>query len=370
MYRVSDTSKYLPNRGRWNSTVRFIEKENIYVNKNQSFRIDFPNIFTHEIIPYFTKQQQPLRDKWEKGDYMSFWSSQLFFAVHSATTALGISAEMLLDKSIPAIVSSILRFHVYYHIRRILHRLQSPTPLEDGFDANDNNYSKGMFQQLCSEYGSDPRSLYKFESNSHSWAEANKEFFLIRERDYAKWIIPKSQGLTRFALTKISESIRLYARILLGSQFQGRASILGNTAANTSVKQLYLQEFETLVKRHESLEQDLAEFVKLLKYARTPVNLVVIPQCYMLPSDLELHVGKINDWNNDTLTATAISKIGQIRRDINGPKKIDETFKSPRKESDELEHHEKVFAKEHEDDKQALIILMTPVIIGLIWYFK
>ena len=371
MYRVNASSKYPPNRGRWDSTVRFIEKANIYVRGDASFHIDFPDIFTHERIPYFEKYQQALRDKWEKGDYMSFWSSQLFFAVHCASTALGISAEMVLDQSIPPIVNSILRFHVYYHIRRILHRLESPTPLEDGFDANNNNYSKGMFQQLCSEYGANPQSLYKFESNSHSWSEANKEFFLIRPRDYAKWIIPKSQGLKRPGLTKISESIRLYARILLGSQFQGRASILGNSAANTSVKQLYLQEFETLVKRPESLQQDLNEFEKLLKYARTPVNLVVIPQCYMLPSDLELHVVKINGWNNHTLIADfPNARLGEIR-DINNASKVEESkFRSKIRKNGELEHHEKVFAKEHEDDKQALIIGMTPVIIGLIWYFK
>ena len=193
MYRVNQIVLHIhPNRGRWDSTVRFIEKaEHICTQEILVFATNFPDIFTHERIPYFEKYQQALRDKWEKGDYMSFWSSQLFFAVHCATTALGISAEMVLDQSIPPIVNSILRFHVYYHIRRILHRLESPTPLEDGFDANNNNYSKGMFQQLCSEYGANPKSLYKFESNSHSWSEASNEFFVIRrtrlcEMDYSE----------------------------------------------------------------------------------------------------------------------------------------------------------------------------------------
>ena len=366
MYRVNQNITYHPNRGRWNSTVRFEEKQNIYVNQNQSFHIDFPNIFTHERIPYFEKYQQALRDKWEKGDYMSFWSSQLFFAVHCATTALGISAEMLLDKSIPAIVNSILRFHVYYHIRRILHRLKSPTPLEDGFDAYNNNYSKGAFQKLCSEYGANPQSLYKFESNSHSWDEPGKEFFLIRPRDYAKWITPQSQGLTEHGLTKLSESIRLYTRLLLGSQFEGRASVLGSSAKNTSVRQLYLQEFESIIKRPEDLDSDLNEFNKLLKYARTPVNLVVVPQCYMMPSDLELHVGEINDWNNRTLVAPESSKIGEIQS-VNS---VVEQTVHRKKVTEELEQHEKVFAKEHENDKQALVIGLTAVIIGVFLYLK
>ena len=99
-------------------------------------------------------------------------------------------------------------------------------------------------------------------------SEPGKEFFLIRPRDYAKWITPQSQGLTEHGLTKLSESIRLYTRLLLGSQFQGRASILGSSAKNTSVRQLYLQEFESIIKRPESLDSDLNEFVQTLEICK------------------------------------------------------------------------------------------------------
>ena len=64
------------------------------------------------------------------------------------------------------------------------------------------------------------------------------------------------------------------------------------------------------------------------------------------------------------------AKLSEIR-DINDASKVEESkFKSMRRKNGELEHHEKVFPKEHEDDKQALIIGMTSVIIGLIRYFQ
>ena len=55
------------------------------------------------------------------------------------------------------------------------------------------------------------------------------------------------------------------------------------------------------------------------------VNLVVIPQCYMLPSDLELHVVKINGWNNNTLIADfPNARLGEIRN-INNKSKVEES---------------------------------------------
>ena len=91
----------------------------------------------------------------------------------------------------------------------------------------------------------------------------------------------------------------------------------------------------------------------------------------MIPSDLELHVGKINDWNNRILVAPNNSKIGEIKN-INSKQNSKQNRKSTFKDSKngEVEHHEKIFAKEHENDKQALVVGMTSVIICLLWYFK
>ena len=53
-----------------------------------------------------------------------FYRSQINFALHCSTTALGISIEHLTQGS--NLLKAIYRFHVYYHIRRILKRLSIP----------------------------------------------------------------------------------------------------------------------------------------------------------------------------------------------------------------------------------------------------
>ena len=50
-------------------------------------------------------------------------------------------------------IRTVYRFHVYYHIRRVLKRLQVPLPHEASFDAADNPYTKVEFFKICEDYG-------------------------------------------------------------------------------------------------------------------------------------------------------------------------------------------------------------------------
>ena len=42
-------------------------------------------------------------------------------------------------------IRSVYRFHVYYHVRRILKKLQTPLPHETSFKAADNPYTESDF---------------------------------------------------------------------------------------------------------------------------------------------------------------------------------------------------------------------------------
>ena len=358
---------YRSNRGRWNVLVKDLEKHYIYVNMKDSVTLNFPNVF--EKYPFEDHNTNSVEWKrWANPDeYMRNWQSQLSFAVHCSTTALGISAQYLNDKSIP-IITSIFRFHAYYHIRRILFRMGVPLPYENGFNRYNNNFSLGGFSQICDEYNVDSKALYKFESSTDSWDQKSHSFWKTTNDDYAKWIIPTSSALTSQGLIKLSESIRLYARLLLGSQLQGRASILGSDASNFTIHQLYKQELEKVIKRREHIQNDINEFQKLLQYAITPVNLVVHPKCYMIPSNMLILVGKIRNYTNNILIAPGESKTGEITS-LNTPQKTKDPFHGKRTHSilpttpsspilptTQLPLHDSNKAKEHDEEKQALII--------------
>ena len=46
----------------------------------------------------------------------------------------------------------IYRFHVYYHIRRILKIFEIPLPYENSFNQYNSPYNQGNFIHICSEY--------------------------------------------------------------------------------------------------------------------------------------------------------------------------------------------------------------------------
>ena len=50
-------------------------------------------------------------------------------------------------------IRAVYRFHVYYHVRRVLKRLQVPLPHETGFNAADNPYTVSEFFKICEVIG-------------------------------------------------------------------------------------------------------------------------------------------------------------------------------------------------------------------------
>ena len=74
--------------------------------------------------------------------------TQLNFAVWCASRASGISSEHI-NYAKHAMVRSLYRFHIYYHVRRVLKRLQVVLPHEAGFMASDNPYTKEDFSKFA-----------------------------------------------------------------------------------------------------------------------------------------------------------------------------------------------------------------------------
>ena len=68
-----------------------------------------------------------------------------------ATSALGISWQHLSHPNL--LVRSVCRFHVYFHVRLILHDLGISLPHENGFSKVKNAYIKSTNYNICDDYG-------------------------------------------------------------------------------------------------------------------------------------------------------------------------------------------------------------------------
>ena len=132
----------------------------------------------------------------------------------------------------------------------------------------------------------------------------------IDEGSFSRWIIEKSDGLTTLGLQKLSESVRDYAYLILTAQTSVRAQIIGHEARNLDAQRVFLNNFENIVNRRVDISEDIQRFQKTLQYARSKVDYAVAEYVYLLPSNMNLQIGKIRRYNNKILIASPSFKIG------------------------------------------------------------
>ena len=279
---------------------------------SDSFQVKFPNVFTNYPLGAVRVEDQKFKD-WDHYKF-TIWQSQLNFAVFCASSACGVSVEHLNAKE--PMIRSIYRFHVYYHIRRILKILEIPLPYENSFNQYNNSYNHEKFIGICSEYGVS-NNLTKWRNQkyfstwqSRAWETGKPGMSYISENSFSRWIIEKSDGLTTLGLQKLSESVRDYAYLILTSQTSTRGPIVAHEVRNLDAQRTFLNTFENIVNRRVNIPEDIRRFQKTLQYARSKVDYAIGEFIYMLPSDMNLRIGKVRNYNNKILISSPSFKIG------------------------------------------------------------
>ena len=330
IYKYNPNVSYEPNGGRY---LQLITAEDLYIQNvtvaehdgghSDSFQVKFPNVFTNYPLGAVRVEDQKFKD-WDHYKF-TIWQSQLNFVVFCASSACGVSVEHLNAKE--PMIRSIYRFHVYYHIRRILKILEIPLPYENSFDKYNNSYNHEKFIGICSEYGVS-NDLTKWRNQkyfstwqSRAWETGKPGMSYINENSFSRWIIEKSDGLTTLGIQKLSESVRDYAYLILTSQTSTRGPIVGHEARNLDAQRTFLNTFENIVNRRVNIPEDIRRFQKTLQYARSKVDYAIGEFVYMLPSDMNLQIGNIRNYNNKILISSPSFKIGtNLKVNLDGEK--------------------------------------------------
>ena len=318
IYKYNSDASYKPNKGIY---LQIISAKDLYIQNitvaendghSNSFQVKFPNVFTNYPLGAVRVEDQRFKD-WDHYKF-TIWQSQLNFVVFCASSACGVSVEHL--NATEPMIRSIYRFHVYYHIRRILKILEIPLPHENSFNQYNNPYNHEKFIGICSEYGVS-NNLTKWRNQkyfsmwqSRAWETGTPGMSYINENSFSRWIIEKSDGLTTLGLQKLSESVRDYAYLILTSQTSTRGQIVGIESRNLDAQQTFLNSFENIVNRRVNIPEDIRRFQKTLQYARSKVDYAIGKFIYMLPSDMNLRIGNVRNYNNKILISSPSFKIG------------------------------------------------------------
>ena len=329
IYKYNSDASYKPNGGTYLQliTAKDLYIQNITVAEHEghsdSFQVKFPNVFTNYPLGAVRVEDQKFKD-WDHYKF-TIWQSQLNFVLFCASSACGVSVEHLNAKE--PMIRSIYRFHVYYHIRRILKILEIPLPYENSFNQYNNPYNHEKFIGICSEYGvSNDLTKWRNQKYFSTWQsrawETNKPgMSYINENSFSRWIIEKLDGLTTLGIQKLSESVRDYAYLILTSQTSTRGPIVGHEARNLDAQRMFLNTFENIVNRRVTIPEDIQRFQKTLQYARSKVDYAIGEFIYMLPSDMNLRIGNVRNYNNKILISSPSFKIGtNIKVNIDGEK--------------------------------------------------
>ena len=363
IYKYNSDASYKPNGGTY---LQLITAKDLYIQnitvaehdgRSDSFQVKFPNVFTNYLLGAVRVEDQKFKD-WDHYKF-TIWQSQLNFAVFCASSACGVSVEHLNAKE--SMIKSIYRFHVYYHIRRILKILEIPLPYENSFNQFNNPYNHEKYIHICSEYGVS-NDLTKWRNQkyfstwqSRAWETGKAGMSYLNENSWSRWIIEKSDGLTTLGLQKISETVRDYAYLTLTSQTSTRGQIIGYEARNLDAQRVFLNTFEDVVARRVSIPEDIQRFQKTLQYARSKVDYVVAEYVYMLPSDMNLKIGgNIRGYNNKILVSSPSFNIGtNLKVNLDD----DETKVA---KTDKLDVKHKVKDKPNKGDKQDVKPVIKP----------
>ena len=84
---------------------------------------------------------------------------------------------------------------------------------------------------------------------------------------------------------------------------------------------MFLNTFENIVNRRVNIPEDIQRFQKTLQYAKSKVDYVIGEFIYMLPSDMNLRIGNVRNYNNKILISSSIFKIGtNVKINLDGEK--------------------------------------------------
>ena len=138
---------------------------------------------------------------------------------------------------------------------------------------------------------------------------------------WTMFILDKSEGFMQAGVEHLNDSIRMYVWAILGAQAQTRSNILKAGMGFDAQKQ-FLANVEDAIPSPIDIPSSMARYQKTLQYASCPLDFVFRLGLYLAPSDMTLHPGNVQGYNNEIVIAGSEAAIGH-NPGINGADRQD-----------------------------------------------
>ena len=270
-----------------------------------------------------------IRNNESSNDYKDNPYLAALFAAYIATYSCGISEEHFnYDGS--KIISSIARYHLYFHMRRFI---RQPSKM-----------SKYITQEIETTVLNNKPVVYKWTKEFHSGREQlgywiskqprgtvrNARVVMSRNNtgqigisymkrgaqtvrsldDYKLFIASQSNGLTKTGQLLFQESIESFVYCVLGSQANTRWPIVGRGAMSLQTQEVFKKLVnDTIIQSDHTVT--ISNMRKAIKDTNVVLNMVISPGIILIPSNLITLDKMIPGYNNVLKLATKAMRFGK-----------------------------------------------------------
>ena len=117
-------------------------------------------------------------------------------------------------------------------------------------------------------------------------------------------MLEKSDGFTRAGIERINNSIRTYIYCLLGAQVQARTSIVGQSGTSPDEQKQFIKNLEDAINANLSIPDSIERYQNAINISHSKLDFAIGSGLYMIPSDLVMKIGNLDNYNNNILIAT------------------------------------------------------------------
>ena len=110
-------------------------------------------------------------------------------------------------------------------------------------------------------------------------------------------------------MERLNDSIRTYVRAILGAQAKTLSNIL-KTGTGFDAQKQFLADIADAIASPVDIPSSISRYQKALQYASTPLDFVFGIGLYLSPSDMALHPGNIQAYNNEIQIARSDKAMG------------------------------------------------------------
>ncbi len=251
-------------------------------------------------------------------------------AAYVSTYVCGISTKhMEFNDQTPGIVTSMVRYHLYYQMNRFLtypskleryisrvpNSVKRHKPTNDVWTKAYHQGSEELLTWLSEQKDRDKFRNYRYSKNSKGFVTGITYEKITGQspkdvNDYKMFVATTTDGLTKIGQKLLQQSVESYVYAVLGAQASLRFPIVGEGAKSVQTQ----DKFRTIVK--ETIAQsDVTITISNMRAAIASTNVVlnmaISPGMILVPSNLIIQKEKIPGYNNVLTLATDKMKFGK-----------------------------------------------------------